>query len=105
MLAAAIVFPETPDMADPVPRADSDEDFVAGRCHRIFFDARNRCDNVSHVTHLAARCGFILYFAEACSCTERATNFSTGATPRQAKFEVYSADHKNEPPGSSDDRW
>jgi membrane associated rhomboid family serine protease len=107
LLAAAIVFPDRQIWLIPFPVTIPMKIYVAGAIAIEFFSTLGRGgDNVSHVTHLGGALVGYLYLRRGLFLY-RARNEYLDWKRRRAKrkFEVYMRDHKNEPPGSSDDRW
>jgi membrane associated rhomboid family serine protease len=66
----------------------------------------NSGDNVSHITHLGGALVGYLYLRRGLFLYRFRNGYLDWKRRRaRRKFEVYMRDHKNEPPGSSDDRW
>jgi membrane associated rhomboid family serine protease len=107
LLAAAILFPDRQIWLIPFPVQIPMRIYVAGAIAIEFFSTLGTGgDNVSHVTHLAGALVGYLYLRRGLFLY-RARNEYLDWKRRRAKrkFEVYMRDHKDEPPGSSDDRW
>jgi membrane associated rhomboid family serine protease len=107
LLAAAIVFPDRQIWLIPFPVTIPMRIYVAGAIAIEFFLTLGQGgDNVSHVTHLGGALVGYLYLRRGLFLY-RARNEYLDWKRRRAKrkFEVYMRDHKDEPPGGSDDRW
>jgi membrane associated rhomboid family serine protease len=107
MLAAAIVFPERQIWLIPFPVQIPMKIYVAGAIAIEFFSTLGTGgDNVSHVTHLGGALVGYLYLRRGLFLYRARNEFLDWKRRRaKRKFEVYMRDHKDEPPGSSDDRW
>lgn len=107
LLAAAIMFPDRQIWLIPFPVTIPMKIYVAGAIAIEFFSTLGTGgDNVSHVTHLGGALVGYLYLRRG-SFLYRVRNDYLDWKRKRArrKFEVYMRTHKNEPPGSSDDRW
>src|SRR3981081_2000190 len=107
LLAAAIVFPERQIWLIPFPVQIPMKIYVAGAIAIEFFSTLGTGgDNVSHVTHLGGALVGYLYLRRGLFLYRARNEFLDWKRRRaKRKFEVYMRDHKDEPPGSSDDRW
>jgi membrane associated rhomboid family serine protease len=107
LLAAAIVFPDRQIWLIPFPVQIPMKIYVAGAIAIEFFSTLGRGgDNISHVTHLGGALVGYLYLRRGLFLYRVRNDYLDWKRRRaRKKFEVYMRDHKNEPPGSSDDRW
>jgi membrane associated rhomboid family serine protease len=107
LLAAAIVFPDRQIWLIPFPVQIPMRIYVAGAIAIEFFSTLGAGgDNVSHVTHLGGALVGYLYLRRGLFLYRARNEFLDWKRRRaKRKFEVYMRDHKNEPPGSSDDHW
>jgi membrane associated rhomboid family serine protease len=107
LLAAAIVFPDRQIWLIPFPVQIPMRIYVAGAIAIEFFSTLGTGgDNVSHVTHLGGALVGYLYLRRGLFLYRVRNDYLDWKRRRtRKKFEVYMRDHKNEPPGSSDDRW
>jgi membrane associated rhomboid family serine protease len=107
LLAAAIVFPDRQIWLIPFPVQIPMKIYVAGAIAIEFFSTLGvGGDNVSHVTHLGGALVGYLYLRRGLFLYRVRNDYLDWKRRRaRKKFEVYMRDHKNEPPGSSDDRW
>ena len=107
LLAAAIVFPDRQIWLIPFPVQIPMKIYVAGAIAIEFFSTLGTGgDNVSHVTHLGGALVGYLYLRRGLFLYRVRNDYLDWKRRRaRKKFEVYMRDHKDEPPGSSDDRW
>jgi len=107
LLAAAIMFPDRQIWLIPFPVTIPMKIYVAGAIAIEFFSTLGTGgDNVSHVTHLGGALVGYLYLRRGLFLYRMRNDYLDWKRRRaRRKFEVYMRDHKNEPPGSSDDRW
>jgi len=107
LLASAIVFPDRQIWLIPFPVQIPMKIYVAGAIAIEFFSTLGTGgDNVSHVTHLGGALVGYLYLRRGLFLYRVRNDYLDWKRRRaKRKFEVYMRDHKNEPPGSSDDRW
>jgi membrane associated rhomboid family serine protease len=107
LLASAIVFPDRQIWLIPFPVTIPMKIYVAGAIAIEFFSTLGTGgDNVSHVTHLGGALVGYLYLRRGLFLYRMRNDYLDWKRRRaKRKFEVYMRDHKNEPPGSSDDRW
>jgi len=107
LLAAAIMFPDRQIWLIPFPVTIPMKLYVAGAIAIEFFSTLGADkDSVSHVTHLGGALVGYLYLRRGLFMYRARNNFLDWKRRRaKRKFEVYMRDHKNDPPGSSDDRW
>ena len=107
ILAAAIMFPDRQVWLFPFPIAIPMKLFAAGSIAIEFFLSLERGgDNVSHVTHLGGALVGYLYLRRGLFLYRMRNDYLDWKRRRtRRKFEVYMRDHKNDPPGKSDDRW
>jgi membrane associated rhomboid family serine protease len=107
LLAAAIVFPDRQIWLIPFPVTIPMKIYVAGAIAIEFFSTLGTGgDNVSHVTHLGGALVGYLYLRRGLFLYRVRNDYLDWKRRRtRRKFEVYMRDHKNEPPGRSDDPW
>jgi membrane associated rhomboid family serine protease len=107
LLAAAIMFPDRQIWLIPFPVQIPMRIYVAGAIAIEFFSTLGiGGDNVSHVTHLGGALVGYLYLRRGLFLYRVRNDYLDWKRRRaKKKFEVYMRDHKNDPPGSSDDRW
>jgi len=107
LIAAGILFPDRQVWLFPFPISIPMKLLVAGSIIIEFFlSLEVGGDNVSHVTHLGGALVGYLYLRRGLFMYRARNNFLDWKRRRaKRKFEVYMRDHKNDPPGSSDDRW
>jgi membrane associated rhomboid family serine protease len=107
LLAAAILFPDRQIWLIPFPVQIPMKIYVAGAIAIEFFSTLGiGGDNVSHVTHLGGALVGYLYLRRGLFLYRMRNDYLDWKRRRaKKKFEVYMRDHKNDPPGSSDDRW
>jgi membrane associated rhomboid family serine protease len=107
LLAAAIMFPDRQIWLIPFPVTIPMKIYVAGAIAIEFFSTLGTGgDNVSHVTHLGGALVGYLYLRRGLFLYRMRNDYLDWKRRRtRRKFEVYMRDHKNDPPGSSDDRW
>jgi membrane associated rhomboid family serine protease len=107
MIAAGIMFPDRQVWLFPLPISIPMKLLVLGSIVIEFFlslDAGG--DNISHITHLGGALVGYLYLRRGLFLYRFRNDYLDWKRRRaRRKFEVYMRDHKNEPPGSSDDRW
>jgi membrane associated rhomboid family serine protease len=107
LLAAAIMFPDRQIWLIPFPVQIPMKIYVAGAIAIEFFMTLGTGgDNVSHVTHLGGALVGYLYLRRGLFLYRVRNDYLDWKRRRtRKKFEVYMRDHKNDPPGKSDDRW
>jgi membrane associated rhomboid family serine protease len=107
LLAAAIMFPDRQIWLIPFPVTIPMKIYVAGAIAIEFFSTLGTGgDNVSHVTHLGGALVGYLYLRRGLFLYRMRNDYLDWKRRRtRRKFEVYMRDHKNDPPGNSDDRW
>ncbi|HVA94251.1 MAG TPA: rhomboid family intramembrane serine protease [Candidatus Dormibacteraeota bacterium] len=107
LLAAAIMFPDRQIWLIPFPVQIPMKIYVAGAIAIEFFSTLGTGgDNVSHVTHLGGALVGYLYLRRGLFLYRARNNYLDWKRRRtRKKFEVYMREHKNEPPGKSDDPW
>ncbi len=100
-------FPERQIWLIPFPVQIPMKIYVAGAIAIEFFSTLGTGgDSVSHVTHLGGALVGYLYLRRGLFLYRARNEFLDWKRRRaKRKFEVYMRDHKDEPPGSSDDRW
>ena len=107
LIAAGILFPDRQVWLIPFPIMIPMKLLVAGSIAIEFFlSLEVPGDKVSHIAHLGGALVGYLYLRRGLFLYRFRNDYLDWKRKRaRRKFEVYMRDHKNDPPGSSDDRW